>query len=207
MPNLPAIPTTCETRPTIGGRVIPYINVRLRDGGVDFRQQHRSRVTEVLVKRLCQVCAQPLRHPIVLLGGPDALQHLTFDEPPAHGECAVYATKACPVVAGERTKAPSGPSVVEGSRGEQCPDPDCDCVGWVNHDPRDDGPRGLHPWYAVYVSNYRVYTDPTGHVQGALVFPEEVLVVRLVSRPGEGRCWTVVPNALAGYEAPEMSTP
>jgi hypothetical protein len=203
VPDIP-IPATCADRPTIGGRVIPYINVQLRDGGVDFRRQHRSRVIETLVKRLCQVCAQPLRHPIVLLGGPEDLKHLTFHEPPAHAECAVYATKACPMLAGERTRPATGPSVVEGRRGEQCPDPGCDCVGWVNNDP-DGEPVPPHPWYAVYVSTFQVYTDPGGHVEGALVFPEEVLVVRLVSRPGEGRCWQVIPDALDGYEPPEMS--
>lgn len=201
MPEAPAIPATCAGRPTIGGRVIPYINVRLGDGGVDFRQQHRTRVIEVLRRRWCQVCATPLRHPIVLLGGPANLRHLMFDEPPAHPECAVYASKACPMLAGEQTTVATGPSLAEGKRGKQCFEPGCDCDGWVNNDPGGK-PVEPHPWYAVYASTYRPYHNPAGEVQGALLYPEEVLVVRLVSKPGEGRCWKVAPDALTDYEPP-----
>jgi len=147
--------------------------------------------------------ATPLRHPIVLFGNPTELTQLLFHEPPLHPECATYASKACPAVAGQLTKAATGPSVSQGRRGKQCFDPGCDCGGWV---PDENAAKVIdpHPWYAVYASNFRVATAEDGEVLGALVFPEEVLVVRLVSRPGEGRCWTAVPDALDGYEPPDM---
>lgn len=201
--SVPPIPATCAGRPTIGGRVIPYINVRLRDGGVDFRRQHRTHAIQILQNRWCQVCATPLQHPIVLLGGPIHLKQLMFHEPALHPECAVYTSKACPMVAGELLEAAAGPSVSEGVRGKQCSLPGCDCDGWV--DTERHGPVEPHPWFAVYATNYRIVHRPDGDVAGALVLPEEVLRVRLVSQPGEGRCWEVVPDALAGYEPPTLT--
>jgi len=203
---VPPIPATCAHRPTVGGRVAPYINVHLADGGVDFRRQHRTRVEEVLERRWCQVCATPLRHPIVLLGGPHALKQLLFKEPPLHPECAVYTTRACPMVAGQLTEFAHGLSVAETRRGKKCFEPGCGCAGWVSTDPGGDrGPA--HPWYAVYARNYRVVDGTDGQVLGALVLPAEVLRVRLVSRPGEGRCWQDAPDALADYEPPILSLP
>lgn len=46
---------------------------------------------------------------------------------------------------------------------------------------------------------------PDGDVIGALLRPEQVLRVRLVSTPGEGRCWTVVPDALTRYVPPDTT--
>jgi hypothetical protein len=200
------IPATCQYRPTIGGRVIPYINVRLGDGGVDFRHHHGTRTDEVLRRGLCQVCARPLLHPLVLLCGPAALKQLLFDEPPMHPECAVYATQACPMLAGQSLRFASGPSVSEGRRGKACSEPGCDCEGWVASS-TSVGRAGqpAHPWYAVYARRFSRNCDPTGRVVGALLFPEDVLRVRLVSRPGEGRCWELVPDALADYEPPQIT--
>lgn len=199
----PPIPATCAHRPTVGGRVIPYINVRLADGGVDFRRQHTARMVEILENGWCQVCATPLQRPLVLLGGSTSLKQLLFPEPPLHPECAVYTTKACPMVAGEVTEARSGPSVAEGKRGEKCFEPGCDCDGWVNN--TGEGPVEPHTWFAVYARNFRIAYDTGGKPLGALVFPDEVLVVRKVSEPGQGRCWQVVPDALAGYERPVLT--
>lgn len=205
----PPIPATCEHRPTIGGRVTPWVNVHLADGGIDFRSQHRTRVIEALSRSLCQVCGLPLGHPIVLLGGPKSLRQLIFGEPPLHPECAVYTSKACPVVAGERTHTPTGPSISRGKRGEKCFEPGCDCGGWVPSTPDDAGhePLDLEPWYAVYASGFSIATAPDGNIIGALLSPSQVLVIRLISRPGQGRCWVNAPDALADYEAPTLTPP
>ncbi|GAB3156453.1 hypothetical protein GCM10027258_62910 [Amycolatopsis stemonae] len=206
MTAVPPIPARCAHRPTIGGRVIPWINVQLADGGVDFRSQHTARVRAALKARRCQVCAQPLTEPVVLLGGPTALRQLLFAEPPLHPECAVYTSRACPVVAGEATKAPTGRRLSEGGRGQRCFVKGCDCGGWVPT-PGGDGLHHeleLYPWFAVYANTFNVAVSPDGDVLGALLMPADVLRVRLVSRPGEGRCWQTVTDALADYEAPDM---
>jgi hypothetical protein len=200
------IPARCSDRPTIGGRVIPWINVRLADGGVDFRAQHTSRLRAALTEWRCQVCSQPLTFPIVLLGGPTALKQLLFDEPPLHAECAVYTSRACPVVAGEATRLPSGRKLSEGHRGERCPVEGCDCGGWIPTpgDVERKHPTEPHAWFAVYATGFNIAVSPTGDLLGALLLPRQIRTVRLVSRPGEGRCWTTVVDALADYEPPDM---
>lgn len=204
MPELPPIPATCAHRPTVGGRVAPWINVHLADGGVDFRRQHTTKTITALTQRVCQVCGTPLRHPIVLLGSPEALVQLLFGEPPLHPECAHYTSRACPMVAGELDHYATGPSLAQGKRGAVCFIPGCDCGGWINHDPINDDDRPAHPWYAVYASGYTTAVNPAGDVIGALLQPRQVLKVLLVSQPGTGRCWTPVPvaEALANYHAP-----
>lgn len=204
MAEQPPIPARCSNRPTIGGRVIPWINVRLADGGCDFRAQHTACLTTALQGRRCQVCSEPLTDPIVLLGGPHQLQQLLFDEPPLHPECAVYTSRACPVVNGTATTLPAGRKLSESARGQACPVAGCDCGGWV---PNADGrqkPTEPHPWFAVYADGFGIAVSPEGQLLGALLQPGQVRRVRLVSRPGEGRCWTTVVDALAGYEPPTV---
>lgn len=183
----------------------PWVNVELGDGGIDFRRQHRSRAERAITGRLCQVCGQPLRHPLVLLGGPGELRTLVFSEPPLHPECAVYTSRACPMVAGRMDGARVGASLSEGPRGASCFDPTCDCGGWVpaEQERTVNEPQDPQPWYAIYASDYTPIRDQHGKLH-ALTTPGAVLRVRLVSRPGEGRLWIAVADALADYEAPRF---
>ncbi|MBI3226607.1 MAG: hypothetical protein HYZ39_16290 [Mycolicibacterium cosmeticum] len=199
----PAIPATCEARPTIGGYVIPWVNVQLADGGVDFRAQHESRSQRCWREGLCQVCAKPITHPIVLLGGPGHLAALQFDEPPLHPECAVYVSHACPMVAGRLDRFADRDTITNGHRGGTCPDPGCKCGGWVPTAGAAEPVPGkpAHDWYAVYVSDYAcaVTAERPNRIHSGLVDPVHVLAVRHVSTPGVGRTWTrtsvpVVPN-------------
>jgi hypothetical protein len=203
MGDRPPIPVTCAHRPTIGGLVKPWVNVELADGGVDFRGAHRTKAELAITGRLCQVCGTGLRHLIVLLGGPDQLRHLMFGEPPLHPECALYTTHACPMVAGRMLSYPDRPRLAEGPRGATCFEPGCDCGGWINHDPGNGGGEPAHPWYAVYTRGYTWCRDQHHSLQ-VLTTPAVVRKVRLVSRPGEGRCWRTVPDALAGYQPPQF---
>ena len=75
MSTPPPIPRTCELRPTQAGYVVPWANVTLGDGGVDFRAAHQTRWRACWEHRLCQVCGQPLMSPCVLFGGPAQLEH------------------------------------------------------------------------------------------------------------------------------------
>lgn len=191
----PPIPATCAHRPLIGGLVIPWVNVQLADGGVDFRSQHQSRAQRSFIEGLCQVCATRIaRPPIVFLGGPERVARLQFDEPPLHPECAVYVSRACPMVAGRLERFADRELISNGRRGAVCPDPDCGCAGWVPT-PGDtngghDG-KPAHDWYAVYASGYSVgvRADQPDRVHVAVVSPGQVLVVRHVSTPGVGRTW------------------
>jgi hypothetical protein len=202
--RVPPIPATCEHRPTIGGLVRPWVNIELADGGIDFRGQHRARAEQAITGHLCQVCGNKLRHPIVLLGTEDALHQLMFAEPPLHPECTVYTSHACPMIAGRMTHHPARQPLAQGPRGARCPTPGCNCGGWVNHSTSGQGEElPAQPWYAVYVATYTYLRDQNGTLL-ALATPAVVLRVRLVSRPGEGRVWVPVADALKTYKAPTV---
>lgn len=181
----PPIPQRLLHRPIVGGLVQPWINVALHDGGVDFRAQHHARTRQALIDSLCQVCGERLTDMIVLLGGPAQLAQNIYDEPPLHPECASYARKACPMLAGRMTTFATGPSVSERERGRRCYLPDCDCGGWVptpGLEPtvRQDG-APAHPWYAVFANDYAVVITDQGVPWGAR--PRGRTRVVLVSDP------------------------
>ena len=203
MSSVPPIPATCVHRPTIGGLVRPWVNVELADGGIDFRSQHRRRAELAITNQLCQVCGRPLCRPNILLGGPDQLRTLAFGEPPLHAECAVYTSYACPMVAGRMNHVRTAAPLVQGPRGAACATPGCDCGGWVSTEPAEiptEAPQP-QPWYALYTSGYTSARDEHGKLL-AITSPAAVLRVRLVSRPGQGRVWISVADALKDYEAP-----
>lgn len=192
-PIRPPIPMTCSRRPTAGGVVIPWANVQLADGGCDFRSQHESKVQRCFLEGRCQVCGLPIPQPIVFFGGPRQVAQLQFDEPPLHPECAVYVSRACPMVAGRLERYADREAVAEGRRGEVCPDPDCECGGWVPTPGLTPSPGGdpAHDWYAVYVSGYSLGVAPKrrDRVHSAIVEHGQVLTIRHVSTPGVGRTW------------------
>lgn len=202
---LPPIPARLEHRPTRNGVVLPWGNVALADGGVDFRSHHNAHRIQSWTQGLCQVCSEPLTHPAVLLCSAERLTTLVFDEPPLHPECAIYTTKVCPMVNGERTHYADRPLVSHGQRGKTCPVEGCDCGGWVEDPAISKAGKPARPWYAVYVRTYTPAYRPDGDLIGGMCTPDEVLVVRLVSRPGEGRCWQKVTDWRDQYEPPETS--
>jgi hypothetical protein len=203
--TVPAIPASCADRPTVGGIVAPFVNLRLADGGVDFRSPHHVKYERCWKEGLCQVCGQPTGHPAVLFGGPNQLASRHFDEPPLCAPCALYASKACPMVAGQRSHYADRARLSEGQRGHTCPHAGCPCGGWTPSDPNqvDHGGDPAHPWYAVFI-NPRSYTvtayKTTVRCSDKGCNHERVLVnggqltgpplkVVLVSAPGEGRIW------------------
>jgi len=205
------IPATCAGRPTTpDGLVIPFGNVQLADGGCDFRTHHNARWLACWEQRRCQVCGNRLTVPAVLLCGPRQLARLLFDEPPLHPECARYTSRACPMVAGQRSHYRTGPVLAHRSRGGTCPDPGCDCGGWVPTPgiTADPGGGSAHEWFAVYVRSYSLADTPDGRMTGGICSPADVVRVRRVSRPGRPPGpWEPVPNWLDSYTPPELAHP
>ncbi len=205
MVDLPAIPASCAHRPTVGGLVAPVVNLRLADGGVDFRSPHQATYERCWRERLCQVCGRDAGHPAVLFGGPNQLRDGRFDEPPLCAACAVYASQACPMVAGRQAHYADRARLAEGKRGKTCLDPACGCGGWIDADPAAGGSDGdpAHDWYAVYVrpTGYRLTAHKAivrcsdmgcEHERvlidgGRLTAPP--LKIMLVSTQAEGRVW------------------
>ena len=207
----PPIPAAAADRPTTrDGLVIPYVNIVLADGGVDFRAQRNTRTVECWRHTLCQLCARPLRpDPIVLLGGAESLERLLFDEPPLHPACARYVGAACPMVRGDLTHYATGLELSARSRGKRCPDPGCDCDGIVptpGHPrrPADAPARPAHAWYAVWVRDYHLAYSPQGVLIGGGCAPEDVIRVRQLSAPGAGPMtpWAAVEDWRARYRPP-----
>jgi hypothetical protein len=202
----PPIPMTCAARPTVGGLTVPYVNVRLADGGVDFRARHQAKYAKCWQDSLCQVCGHAITERAVLLAGPSQLAERHADEPPLCVPCALYTTRACPMVAGRQERFADRGRVSEGNRGKACAEPGCDCGGWTHVDPSEDEPlagKPAHAWYAVYVrpgswqvtaSVVRSQCSDRGcwHerpvINGGLLAGDPLKVV-LVSSPGEGRVW------------------
>lgn len=204
---IPPIPASCADRPTVGGLVAPYVNIRLRDGGVDFRTPHQATFERCWRENLCQTCGTKLGPLSILFGGPQQLANRRFDEPPLCPPCAVYASQACPMVAGRMPHYVDRARISEGTRGHVCPDGGCECGGFVASDPDayDASGEPAHAWYAVYVhtgswnltaNEVRVRCADGGcnrlHrrvlVNGCQLAGDPRKVV-LVSAPGEGRVW------------------
>lgn len=206
----PPIPMTCADRPTVGGLVIPYINTVLADGGVDFRMPRRTLYRNCLDRFLCQTCGQRLPPTCIVFGGPNQLAGNHFDEPPLCSPCAVYASQACPMVAGRQAHYADRATVSEGHRGKTCPD-GCPCDGYDSSiaiqldGPRAPGGDPAHPWYALHVRTgewqITVHHADVRCTDGGCTKPHRVEVyngirltapprrVTLVSAPGRGRVW------------------
>jgi hypothetical protein len=202
----PAIPASLASRPVKGGLAQPWANVELADGGVDFRTAHHTRYAECWKQCLCQSCGNPTGDPAVLICGPRQVLNRRFDEPPTCPPCALYVSKACPMVNGHTEVYPSRPRVSEGHRGEKCTDPGCNCGGWVETDPEhsaDQGGQAALPWYACWIhpEDYTVTAhwtktrctdlgcDHDRLIVNGAILNAPPLKVFLVSEPGAGRIW------------------
>lgn len=208
MPDLtPPIPMSCAARPVAGGLVAPFLNIRLADGGVDFRTPHQATYERCWTENLCQTCGEELGHLSVLFGGPRQLDSRHFDEPPLCPPCAVYASQACPMVAGRMPHYADRARLSETKRGHVCPDESCPCGGFIPSDSNayDAAGEPAHAWYALYVrtggwqltgNEVHVHCSDGGcnrlHkrllVNGCNL-TEEPKKVMHVSQPGLGRIW------------------
>jgi hypothetical protein len=201
----PDIPMSCVDRPTVGGLVAPFVNVRLADGGVDFRSPHQATYERCWTHGLCQTCGTKIGPVAVFFGGPDQVAARLFDEPPLCPPCAVYASKACPMVAGRMSNYADRVSVSGGKRGHVCPDASCSCGGFVDADPSrpKTGGEPAHAWYALYARTgtwqltakqvkARCFDQGCLHdrtlITGARLLADPMKVV-LVSTQEHGRVW------------------
>lgn len=201
----PPIPATLAGRPVQGGLAVPWVNVALADGGVDFRTTHRSKAERCWQESLCQSCGNPTIPAAVMVCGPRQILSGRYDEPPACPPCALYASRACPMVGGRVVTYPDRPRVTAGRRGERCSLPGCGCDGWLDIDPAhsaDMGGQPALPWYAAWVRPdswtltghwARVRCNEGCEHDRLMISGGQIdgppLKVLLVSEPGSGRIW------------------
>ena len=215
----PPIPMSLAHRPVAGGLAQPWANVQLADGGTDFRVAHHARYAQCWQDCLCQSCGNPASPLAVLMCGPRQILSRKFDEPPLCPPCALYVSRACPVVSGRVEVYPDRPKVSAGRRGHTCPDPGCDCGGWAETDPEhsaDMGGQMVLPWYACWIhpAGYTVTAHKAVTRCSDLGCEHERLIINggmltaapikilFVSEPGTGRIW----RKLTGAEARAHAT-
>lgn len=183
----PPVPQCLAHRPTVGGLVIPWVNVQLADGGCDFRGIHNSKWVKAWTEGWCQTCGRQLNRaePVIFLGGPNQIaEGGYFTEPLLHPECAAYAQQACPMVAGRQSHYAKHQHTASTARGAACYDPDCACGGWLPTPGLEDGtPYGepAHEWFAVRAIGWSAAVAPDGHLIGGV--PTRVLRTRRLTRP------------------------
>jgi len=118
------------------------------------------------------------------------------------------------MVAGDRSHYRTGEVLAHRSRGATCPDPGCDCGGWVPTPGLTTAPGGdpAHPWFAAYVTGYTLAGTPdAGHpggvrVTGGVCRVQQVLRVRQVSETGRAMSpWRTVEDWAERYQAPLLA--
>lgn len=187
MSAAPPIPARCARRPTnSAGLVIPYVSVvaaASTDHGRDILlgEVHGARAARCIRVGLCQVCAQPLERPFVVLTTARRLTEQWSSEAPLHPECARYSRLACPMLAGKMpTYRQRGQA-----NGRPCPDPDCDCGGWVDSNPGavSKGGQPAEAWFEVWLNDYAIAIFPNRTINGVSWRGITPLKVRALPRP------------------------
>ncbi|MEV5835577.1 hypothetical protein [Nocardia sp. NPDC052112] len=167
----PPVPMRLMQAPIAHGLVVPFITLAHRDrsqpvwGALDpVRRLH------AFIRKLCQVCGEPLQvygepfgdRVVLYLRPSDYLRGIAV-EPGVHPECGRYSQRACPTLAGRSSRY--NPASL-GERLTRCADPDCGCTRWaVTEDPAEKPSREGQPaeaWYEAWLalSDYTVVSDP-----------------------------------------------
>ncbi|HEV2346411.1 MAG TPA: hypothetical protein VGS97_20095 [Actinocrinis sp.] len=150
MPEIP-IPERARNRHVRSGLAVPYITLEI-DGRTLWGETHGRKVVDCIVNRLCQLCAQPLGEKFVFLLTEEQLAERFTREPPLHPECAAYAQRACPMIAGRMTHYAW---IAREHTGKGCVEPGCGCGGWITHeDNGDNRGRPAEAWFAAWFTDY-----------------------------------------------------
>lgn len=160
------IPAHLARCPTQGGRIVPVVSARHTNGAALFSLNHPLRRDACLRRRLCGVCGQMLaaraEDKFVVVVRPVDLTHGYTAEPALHPECAAYAARACPMLAGTMDHYRSTPRDLDA---ERCSDPGCDCRKWQNSDDvHARAGAAASPFYAAWIAGrgYRLRYDSAG---------------------------------------------
>jgi hypothetical protein len=100
------MPDRLKSLPTHGGYPVPFLVMRSNDGVPDFRVTDMERWWDSVNKNLCSLCGQPNDYWLYFIGGPISINDTRlFFDPATHHECALYALKVCPYLAGVRDRS------------------------------------------------------------------------------------------------------
>lgn len=171
----PPIPIRAVGRPTVGDLVIPIITPCHTSGVPAFGRVIES-VRDAAVRGcVCQLCGQPHGDRIVVFARPMDLHRGSVTDPGLHPECAAYATRACPMLAGRRDKhraAITNP--------HRCGDPACVCRFWVSVNPDQAAARASAPadvYLQVWISADQYHVIVADDMS-AITIPAQPLAMR-----------------------------
>jgi len=108
------VPEKLQKMPKWNGWIIPFITMLDKDGNPDFKVVDETKRIECIMKRLCGICGQSFPYQqYVFIGSDECAKSRVFFDPPAHKECAYYATKVCPYLANTRREYAEQMSKIE----------------------------------------------------------------------------------------------
>jgi hypothetical protein len=189
------IPDPLTQLPTHGGRIIPAITLRHTNGLPVFGEIDYDMVEACFAANLCQLCKEPMLETVILMARPMDFIQGAVGEPGQHALCADYATRACPMLAGQL------PCHRERIRSrQQCGTSGC----WCEHQPPVSGDeiaragRPPQPWFSVQlpISDYRVCSTPQG-LQASSLRHLNHAEIRLVT-PGQPSLYERYQMAMLG---------
>ncbi|MGI5397055.1 hypothetical protein [Streptomyces sp. CA-251251] len=86
-----------------------------------------ERALTALLRRLCQICGQPLDERCYLIVRPADVVRGCSPEPALHPECLPYTAAHCPMLNGTATHYRRRPVLAGHPAGRPCTDPSCPC--------------------------------------------------------------------------------
>jgi hypothetical protein len=184
----PGVPIRLESRPRQGGLVVPWVSVPLADGTYDFGNMHNTRASLCFTQTRCQIDGEKIQpQPIVFFVSEPNLDDMTTTEPPVHPECAAYSRHACPMVAGRMRRYRSSPSRSHGPAGGKCPEPGCDCGGWIptpGQSETNDG-KPAERWFMVWCRDFAITVpdEETRRLLAAGAIPTDVSIGAKILEP------------------------
>ncbi len=121
-----SIPQRCARRPRAGGLVVPWVSL-VHGGHAAFGSLHADRALTAFLRRLCQICGQPLDERCYLIVRPADVVQGCSPEPALHPECLPYTAAHCPILNGTATHYRRRPVLAGHPAGRPCTDPSCPC--------------------------------------------------------------------------------
>jgi hypothetical protein len=152
------IPQRCVRRPLAGGLVVPWVSL-IHNGHAAFGSLDADRARTAFLRRLCQICGQPLEERCFLIVRPADLARGCSPEPALHPECLPYAAAHCPMLNGSATHYRSRPVLASHPAGRPCADPSCPCPAQAHdtgHAARSGRPADRYEAWMIAARHYRL---------------------------------------------------
>ncbi|MBM4438405.1 MAG: hypothetical protein FJ029_14525 [Actinobacteria bacterium] len=99
LPARDAMPPQLARRPLFRGYPVPFTTLIGPDGVPDFKVTDEAKREEVLRRRMCALCGEPLGYWIAFIGSETLIGLREFYDPAMHEACARYAAQTCPFLA------------------------------------------------------------------------------------------------------------